>query len=46
MSAIFILKKELPRKYKFFIFLKDRNFLVGGSIDRNVGVFERPLRVF
>ena len=39
MSAIFILKKESPKKHKFFIFLKSRYFVVEGSIDMNVGVF-------
>ena len=39
MSAIFILKKEPPKKHKFFIFLKGRYFIIGGPIDMNVGVF-------
>ena len=39
MSAIFILKKEPPKKHKFFIFLKGRYFVVGGPIDMNVEVF-------
>ena len=39
MSAIFILKKEPPKKHKFLIFLKGRYFVMGGSIDMNVGVF-------
>ena len=39
MSAIFILKKKSPKKHKFFIFLKNRHFVMGTSIDMNVGVF-------
>ena len=39
MSAIFILKKEPPKKYKFFIFLKSLYLVTGGSIDMNFGVF-------
>ena len=39
MSAIFILKKEPPKKHKFLIFLKGRYFVMGGSIDMNVGGF-------
>ena len=39
MSAIIALKKEPPKKHMFFIFLKDRYFVMGGLIDMNVGVF-------
>ena len=39
MSAIFILKKDPPKKQKFFIFLKGHYFVIGDSIDMNVGVF-------
>ena len=39
MSAIFILKKEPPRKRKLFIILKDCYFVMGGSIDMNFGLF-------
>ena len=39
MSAIFILKKEPPKKKFFFIFLKDRLFVMGDPIDINVDVF-------
>ena len=39
MSAIFILKKEPPKKYNFFIFLKDLLFVMGDPIDINVDVF-------
>ena len=39
MSVIFILKKEPPKKHKFFIFLKSCYFEMGASIDMNVGVF-------
>ena len=39
MSAIFILKKKLPKKHKFLIFFKGRYFAMGDSIDMNVGVF-------
>ena len=39
MPAIFILKKETPKKHKFFIFLKSHYFIKGDSIDMNVGVF-------
>ena len=39
MSAIFILKKDPPKKHKFFIFLKSRYFVMGASIDINVGLF-------
>ena len=38
MSAIFILKKEPPKKQIFNI-LKDRYFVMGASINMNVGVF-------
>ena len=38
MSAIFILKKEGPKKHKLFMFLKGRYFVMGGTIDMNVGV--------
>ena len=39
MSAIFLLKKKPPKKHKFFKFLKDRYFVMGGPIDMNVGLF-------
>ena len=39
MSAIFILKKEPPKKHKFFLFLQGRYFVMGGPIDMNVGTF-------
>ena len=39
MSAIFILKKQLPKKHKFFVFWKGHYFLMEGSIDIDVGVF-------
>ena len=41
MSIIFILKKEpqKKKKHKFFIFLKDRYFVMGNPIDMNDGVF-------
>ena len=39
MSAIFILKKESPKKNKFFIFLESRYFAMGDPIDMNVGMF-------
>ena len=39
MSAIFILKKESPKKHKFFIFLKGRYFGLGGPVDMNLGMF-------
>ena len=39
MSAIFILKKEPPKKHKIFAFLKSRYFVMSGSIAMNVGVF-------
>ena len=38
MSAIFILKKESPKKHKSFIFLKCRYFIMGGAVDMNVDV--------
>ena len=45
MPAIFILKNEPPRKHKvfifkhkFFIFLKNRYFVVTDSVDMNVCV--------
>ena len=38
-SAIFILKKEPPKKHKVLIFLKGCYFVMGGSIGMNVGVF-------
>ena len=39
MSATLVLKKEPPKKYKFFIFLKGRYFVMGGPLNMNVGVF-------
>ena len=39
MSASLILKKKPPKEHKFLIFLKGRYFVMGGSIDMNVGVF-------
>ena len=39
MSAILFWKKEPPKKYKLFIFLKRRYYVMGGPIDTNVGVF-------
>ena len=39
MSAIFILKKEPPKKHKFLLFLQGRYFAMGGPIDMNVGTF-------
>ena len=39
MSGISFLKKEPPKKNNFFIFLKDRHFVKGGSVDMNVDVF-------
>ena len=39
MSATLILKKEPPKKHKFLIFLKGRYFVIGDSIDMNIGVF-------
>ena len=39
MSAIFILKKKPPKKYEFFISLKDSYFVMGGPIDMNVSMF-------
>ena len=42
MSAIFILKKEPPKKkkktHKLFIFLEGCYFVMGDSIDMNSGV--------
>ena len=46
MSAIFILKKEPPKKHKFFMFLRGRYFVMGGPIDMNVTCFERLLWAF
>ena len=39
MSAIFILKKEPPKKQFFFLSLKGRLFVMGESIDMNAGKF-------
>ena len=39
MSVIFILKKEPPKKHKFLILLKGLYFVMGGSVDMNIGVF-------
>ena len=39
MSAIFILKKELLKKYTFFMFLRGRYFVRGGPVGMNVDVF-------
>ena len=38
MSATFVLEKE-SQKQKFFLFLKDRYFVMSGAVDMNVGVF-------
>ena len=38
MSAIFILKKEPPKKYIFYFF-KGRVFIIEDPIDMNAGVF-------
>ena len=38
MSAIFMLKKEPPKKHKFFIYLKVCYFVMGAPIDMNVDV--------
>ena len=38
MSIIFIWKEELPKKHKFFIFLKS-GFVMSDFIDMNLGVF-------
>ena len=38
--------RSRQKKHKFFIFLKDRYFVMDGPIDMNVGVFERLLRAF
>ena len=44
MSAIFILKKEPPKKHQIFLFLNSRYFVMGGPIDKNVDAFwEAPL---
>ena len=32
-------EKGAAKKHKFFTFLKDRYFVMGGSIDINFGVF-------
>ena len=37
MSALFLSKKELSKKHKFFIFLKGHYLLMGGPIDINDG---------
>ena len=39
MSAIFILKKEPPKKHQIFLFLNSRYFVMGGPIDKNVDAF-------
>ena len=39
MSAIFILKKNPPKKHKFFISLKDSYFVMGDPIDMHVSMF-------
>ena len=39
MSAIFILKKEPPKKQKFFMLLRGCYFVMGSPIDMNVDVF-------
>ena len=41
MLTIFILKKEPPQKPQMFHFLKGRYFVMGSSIDMNVGVFRQ-----
>ena len=33
MSAIFLLKKELPKNHKVFNVLKSRDFVMGGAVD-------------
>ena len=39
MPAIFIFKKEPPKIRNFFIFLRGRNFIMGGPIDMNADAF-------
>ena len=39
MSAILLFEKEAAKKHKFFIFLKNRYFVMGSPIDMNVDVF-------
>ena len=39
MSAVFILKKEPPKKHNFFVFLRGCYFVIGGPIDMIVYVF-------
>ena len=39
MSAISILKKEAPKKHKFFMFLRGRYFAMGDPTDMNVYEF-------
>ena len=39
MSAIFFMKKEPPKRHNFFIYLKDRFFVMGGPYVMSFGVF-------
>ena len=39
MTATFLLKKEPPKKHKFFIFLNGRYFVISGPIDMNIDLF-------
>ena len=42
----YFLKKEPPKKHRFFIFLKGRYFVMGGPIDMMLACFERLLWAF
>ena len=39
MAAIFILKKNPPKKHKFLMFLRGRYFVMGCPVDMNLEVF-------
>ena len=39
MSAILLFEKGADKKHKFFVFLKNRYFVMGSPIDMNVDVF-------
>ena len=39
MLAIFILKRESPKKHKLFIFSKGRYFVKGGPVNMNANLF-------
>ena len=39
MSAVFFFEEKATKKTQIFLFLKSRYFVMGASIDMNVGMF-------